>query len=61
MDSTIIEIFLIICAFVWIVLFFLWLIFGRSIQSKTGTIIIDTILITFSLITVFLAMLLRQK
>lgn len=61
MDKTIIEIILIIFGFAWIVLFFLWLVLGRRTKSKTGTIVIDTVLIVFSLVTMFLAMLLRQE
>lgn len=61
MNNTIIEITLIICGFAWIVLFFLWLVLGRRAKSKTGTIVIDTVLIVLSLVTMFLAMLLRQE
>jgi len=61
MDKTILEIILIIFGFAWIALFFLLLVLGRRIKSKTGTIVIDTVLIVFSLVTMFLAMLLRQE
>jgi len=61
MDSAILEIILIIIGLVWIVLFYLWLALGRKVKSKTGTLLIDTVLITFSMITIFLAMLLRQE
>ncbi len=61
MDKNIIEIILIIFGFAWIALFFLWLVLGRRARSKTGTIVIDTVLIVLSLATMFLAMLLRQE